>query len=122
MKSKATILIGLVACVLFAFGVNRYILSGPRSPLIGFDSEIQNSYGAVKIGDSLTQVTQRLGVPGKKGTTFLLPQREGFEEEFRRAAESNAEIYYLWTNGGNWYYCIGFDSEEKVVIKSEGHS
>ena len=122
MKSKASIFIGLAALALFAYGVNRYILSGPRSPLIGFRPEIQSAYEAVKLGDSLAQVNQRLGVPRKTGTTLLLPQTQGFENEFRKAEESNAKIYYLWINGGNWYYSIGFDSSDRVVIKAEGNS
>lgn len=53
---------------------------------------------------------------------FCLPQKHGFEEQFEAASRSSAVEYLLWINGMNWYYCIGFDAEGKVVVKGEGHS
>ena len=120
MKTKLLIL--LLACALAAFGTYRYILSGPRSPLLGFDSNMQQAYDAIKIGDTFTEVRGRLGEPMKSGDHLLLPQQQGFEQEFRKSKDSNSKIYYLWINGSNWYYSIGFEGSDRVAHKAQGNS
>ena len=99
-----------------------FVLLGPRNPLMGFSFAMQRQFASVQTGDTELQVVQKLGVPSKKGATFLLPQRHGFESAFQKAEESNARMYYLWINGVNWFYCIGFDGAGKVAVKGEGHS
>lgn len=124
MKKPVVIILSFACAfaLIMGYAVNRYILGGPRSPLMGFCSEIQENYESIKVGYTIEQVIDRLGPPKRTGTSLLLPQKRGFEEYFRQADASNAEIYYLWMNGGNWFYSIGFDATSKVVIKAEGHS
>jgi hypothetical protein len=121
MKSSTkffAIIIG-IALVCFAISV---VLDGPRSSLAGFKKSRHQDFTSLQVGDSIQSVVQKLGPPLRSGDRFLLPQKQGFEEEFRKAELSESKTYSLWLNGSNWYYCIGFDADGKLVIKAEGHS
>ena len=98
------------------------VLQGPRSLFAGFDNRMQRHYEDISIGSSKITVIKALGEPGSISETFNLPQKQGFEHYFDAAERSTAVEYLLWTNGMNWYYCIGFDASEKAVVKGEGHS
>ena len=118
---KAAKIIGICALILFCVAAAE-ILRGPRSHLAGFDRARHRTYEAISIGSSKGAALQGLGEPLRQERTFCLPQRHGFEEQFEAAERSSAVEYALWHNGINWYYCIGFDSHGKVVIKGEGCS
>ncbi len=49
------------------------------------------------------------------------PGHPGFEESLAIAEGSKAIVFCLWTNGINWYYCIGFDEKNQLVTKAEGN-
>lgn len=110
------------AFVLLAGLVVTEVLRGPRSFLAGFDRGMHARYERISEGRSKESVVDDLGEPRSRSEQFNLPQRRGFERLFEAAEESSAVEYYLWINGMNWYYCIGFDSGGAVVIKGEGHS
>lgn len=124
MNIKKTALVSLVVILVsialyFAYG---FISGGPRSRLMGFEPEKQKYYNSIEIGMPKSQVLDALGTQRSIEKRFALPQRKGFEESFKRAELSNSVEYYLWMNGTNWYYCIGFDENNNVSTKGEGNS
>ncbi len=123
MKRKRSIAAGALLAF-FTLGVlgTLEVLRGPRSVFFGFDRNLQKSYEAISPGAEKWQAMAALGQPWQTKDVFCLPQRHGFENYFEAAERSSAVEYLLWINGTNWFYCIGFDSEGKVVVKGEGHS
>ena len=91
--------------------------------LMGFDRSVQLAFDRLVFGVSLDEArTQLKSDPIRNSAECCLPQRHGFEAEFERAERSTATVYYLFKNGTNWYYCLGFDSEGLLVVKTQGHS
>lgn len=97
-----------------------WLLINPRGLLV-LDRSMDREYQRLELGSSTKEAIERLGPPKSEGPTFLLPQRGGFEDAFERAEHSAGIAFYLWTNGPNWYYCLGFDNEGGLVVKEEGH-
>ena len=120
-RRKFFVVAALFALVLLGVGINEF-LRGPRSIFAGFDRSAQRDYEMVLIGMSRHEVLLSLGEPRTKTDFFNLPQKKGFEHHFKEAEQAKGVIFYQWINGMNWYYCIGFDAEGKVVVKGEGHS
>lgn len=120
-KRKFTIGFLLAFVVLAGFALTEF-LRGPRSFIFGFDRGMHPSYEKISKGMSKKSVVDALGEPLVKTDEFNLPQKHGFEHHFDAAERSSAVEYYQWINGGNWFYCVGFDSSGAVVIKGEGHS
>lgn len=119
--TRGRIITAAVVVLASALAVAEF-LRGPRSMFFGFDRGMQGRYEDFSIGSSRDAAIESLGAPLSKSATFRLPQRKGFERYFDEAERSNAVDYLLWINGGNWYYCIGFDAAGKAVVKGEGHS
>ncbi len=118
---KVTIAVMLAAAAQVGVAVID-IFVGPRGFLGGFDRGMQARYERISEGESKKLVVDSLGEPLAKSDEFNLPQRHGFEHFFDAAKKSPAVEYYLWVNGSNWFYSIGFDSTGRVVIKGEGNS
>jgi hypothetical protein len=116
---KWLVAVAVAAAILL---VGREVLRGPRSVFAGFKREMQARYERVQIGTSKTEVLAALGQPKRVEPTFCLPQELGFEKLFEAAKRSGSTEYHLWTNGCNWYYCIGFDRDGRVSMKGEGNS
>lgn len=124
-KRKVTIGISRAAGALVGFVLMVVLLDvliGPRGILGGFDRGMHARYEKITVGESKKSVVDAIGEPQDKSDVFNLPQRHGFEQLFDAAEKSPAVEYYLWINGANWYYCIGFDSAGTVVIKGAGNS
>ena len=112
MTSLVLIIIASVVIAPFAFDA-----------LMGFDRSIQLDFERLILGVSLDEAKAQLkSDPIRKSAECCLPQRHGFETEFERAERSTATIYYLFKNGANWYYCLGFDSDGLLVVKTQGNS
>ena len=111
----------LAFVVLAGFAVTE-VLRGPRSFIAGFDQGMHANYERIPMGETMQSGVDSLGEPRAKTSKFNLPQRHGFENHFEAAERSSAVEFYQWSNGVNWYYCVGFDSSGTVVIKGEGHS
>lgn len=120
MNRNRVIVAGVVAAILVLAG--REILRGPRSTLAGFNRATDAKYQTIRIGAPKAEVLAVLGQPIRTEPVFCLPQRHGFEKLFAAADRSASTEYYLWINGMNWYYCIGFDRNGAVSMKGEGHS
>lgn len=118
MQRMVKSLIVAFAVVVFLIAVLPY----GKDLLFGFDRKLHSRFVELRPGVSATDVLKVLGDPIRIENECCLPQRHGFDAEFRRAEESDAVQYMLWRNGINWYYCIGFDKSESLVVKLEGHS
>lgn len=93
--------------VLAGFAVTE-VVRGSRSLMAGFDRGMHAKFEKISEGKSQKLVVTALGEPRAKTDEFNLPQKRGFEHHFDAAKRSSAVEYYQWTNGMNWYYCIGF--------------
>lgn len=123
MTTKRKFTVGfLLAFAVVAGLAGIEVLRGPRSFFAGFDRGMHANYEKIAKGETKSSVVDALGEPRARTDEFNLPQRQGFEDQFKAAEGSSAVEYYQWINGMNWYYCIGFDSFGAVVIKGEGHS
>ncbi len=110
----------LVAIILVA--IPLALLPRGCDMLMGFDRSVHTQVHDLKAGAKKSSIVTLLGEPLKTDSVCCLPQRRGFEDEFSRAEKSNAVEFYLWRNGMNWYYCIGFDENDELVVKIEGCS
>ncbi len=119
-RIRTIVVISTIAAVMFLGG--REFLLGPRSRFAGFDRGMQKAYATIRIGDDKSNLLAAFGQPHRVAPTFCLPQPQGFEQLYEEARRSASVEYYLWINGMNWYYCIGFDSNGKVAMKGEGNS
>ena len=121
MKRKIIIGISFAGFIVLGF-VMLEIFLGPRGLFSEFDRSIHAKYQSISEGQDKKQVMNDLGKPFAKNSKFNLPQRQSFEHFFEAAEKSSAVEYYLWVNGSNWYYCVGFDATGAVITKGEGHS
>lgn len=90
--------------------------------MMQFDRGLHRQVQRLEDGTPKTEIIALLGEPIKTNAECCLPQQNGFEDEFASAAKSTAVKYFLWRNGVNWYYCIGFDEDDKLVVVLEGCS
>ena len=82
---------------------------------------MQVRFSGLVIGDSRTIAIDRLGPPMSSGSGFAR-QLETYTEELANSQKSGSVEYLVWRNGVNWYYCIGFDADGRIIFKAEGHS
>ena len=122
MKSPSPTRVFLVTAIAVVAFLLWQVARGPRSLLLGFSWAKQHRFETMQIGASKATVLGELGSPRHASHTCNLPQRQGFEEAFRRAEQSGAVEFLLWNNGGNWFYCVGFDTHGQLVFAGEGHS
>lgn len=81
--------------------------------LDGFGSK----FAKVKSGQSREQVVALLGKPARRSESFVLPQREHYEQLFQEAAESRAVRYLYWDTGIDEVAVVGLDPDSRVVFK-----
>lgn len=119
-KTRFSLKTLIVAILVFA--ISLVFIPRGYNMLMGFDRSLHNKFKSLEIGTAREDVIATLGEPIATSADCCLPQRLGYESEFARATKSSAVKYYLWRNGMNWYYCLGFDESSKLVFVSEGHS
>jgi|GEM_PF-1792478 len=91
--------------------------------LMRFDRSTQLAFDTLPMGIKLDEAKKRLGSDSiREADLCCLPQRLGFEPEFERAVKSPASRFYLFRNGVNWYYCLGFDADGHLVVTGQGCS
>jgi len=111
--------------IAFAVILGSYVFAYPyaRDALMQFDRTAQRTFDSLPMGISLDDASARLGSdPIRDAPECCLPQRHAFETEFERAENSNAVHFCLYRNGINWYYCLGFDSDGRLVVTGQGCS
>jgi len=94
-----------------------------RDALMQFDRGAQRTFDTLAMSITLDEATALLGSdPIRDAADCCLPQRHAFESEFERAENSAAVHFYLYRNGINWYYCLGFDADGRLVVTGQGCS
>jgi hypothetical protein len=84
------------------------------------DRAFWKKFHAVPIGTTEADLLQRLGPPHDAGRTFYLGQPEGFEEQYREAAESNSVRFVFWHIDIDVVCAIGLDEQDRVAYKACG--
>ncbi len=83
--------------------------------------EFKKDFQEVAIGMRRQEVERHLGAPDYTSDEFHLGQREGFEDAYERAAQSEAQYYLSWHRWIDYVFTIGFnESNEAVVVESGG--
>jgi len=67
-----------------------------------------------------TEVFKRIGDPVSSNTQFDVGPYELNKPEYAKTNGVNARVFYTWFNGVGWIYCLGFDSNDCLVVKGEG--
>lgn len=109
-KTKWLIAISIVGCVVFLH--LGYILIQPFY--------FARSFETISVGMTKDEVVQKLGRPNDQSEIFHLGQYEGYEKEYERAKGSNSKYYLFWWKGIDITFTVGFDEEDKVVLKASG--
>jgi len=119
VKPRTKVLLVAGAAVLAVAGGILGVRSiGDR--ILGFDREFHARFAKVQTGMSEAEVLRLLGSPLKESDQFHLGQREGFEEEYARAAASGAKRFLIWRNGVDVFYAVGLNDSGGVVVASHG--
>jgi hypothetical protein len=82
--------------------------------------EFQRKLATVSVGMAETDVVRRLGPPHDRGTRFYLGQPDGFEKEYREAAESASVRFLFWNTDIDVVCAVGFDVQDQVAYKACG--
>jgi len=117
MKNRFLIMFAIVA----GFGVA--VVPYARDVMMRFDRSAQRAFESLPMGITIDEASEHLGAkPIRDASQCCLPQRRAFEGEFERAEKSDAVHFYLFQNGVNWYYCLGFDADGRLVVTGQGAS
>jgi hypothetical protein len=82
--------------------------------------KFEKAFGQIAIGMERDEIERRLGPPDHIGDEFRLGQREGSEDAYQRAAESDAQYYLIWHRWVDMVFTIGFNAEDKAVVIESG--
>ena len=121
MKPSKTLLTFAVITIIVGYLSYIYILPGPKSPLMGYQYSQQQTFSAIEIGASKTQLLKLLGEPlhiQKNFSREIMHQKSNFTSEHL----AQCIEYITFNNGGNWFYCFGIDKNGIVILKADGHS
>ena len=88
--------------------------------LEGIDRKADRAFRSLRVGMTKAEVFGRMVVwPIWTNSQFTLGQYEGNEKEYAKTNGVNAEVFYTWDNG-DVFYCIGFDRNDRMVVKGRG--
>jgi hypothetical protein len=87
----------------------------------GFDRKQDRAFNSLRTGMSKADVIARMGsAPLWTNSEFTLGQYEGNEKEYARTNGRDAQVFYTWGNGIDWFYCVGFDGRDGLIVKGQG--
>jgi hypothetical protein len=101
----------LLACLAFVIDL---VITTPE------DREFRSRFGGVAPGISEAEVVNLLGPPDERSREFFLAQRSGFEDAYRRAAESGSAYFLVWHREIDLVYSVGIDSDGNVTLAEVG--
>ena len=82
---------------------------------------MDRAFNKLEAGFMRADVLEKMGrAPNLTNTTFTLGQRNGYESEYAKTNGLKIALFYTWVNGIDHYYCVGFNDEDKLVVKGQG--
>jgi hypothetical protein len=103
----ASILLAIL-CVCFLFRV----ISG--------EFQFTQKFRDIELGSPVSDAVTKLGPPTEISDEFRLGQKQGFEDAYLRAENSNSETFYIWSCCIDMTYTLGVDSKGNVVLAEYG--
>jgi len=104
----------LVAILIFLFAATNWFITSSDN------KDFQSRYNKIEPGMPESAVVSLLGTPHKRSSEFYLGQREGSEEAYERAENSEATRYLMWHRETDVVYTVGLNAEGNVVIIEAG--
>jgi len=115
----AAVVSQVLIIVVLVFGL-RWGCNRVLDHLDGTDIKQDRSYNSLRNGMRKADVFASMGEPPIwTNSEFTLAQYQGNEKEYGRAKGVQAQVFYTWRNG-EWFYCVGFDTNGLVVVKGKG--
>lgn len=114
-------LLAAVLIVGLGFGSMVFLIT-PKGFLMGYDRAVQEDFDSIAVGMEKSEVVDLLGKPRDTLSEFPFSWLSGPDSHLSEKKRELCVEYLLWGNGGNWFYCIGFDTKGRVIEKAEGHS
>jgi hypothetical protein len=114
---------------LFSFAVFLVLMTMimDRLIVVSEDKKFKVQYAEIEIGMTESMVISMLGAPDEHLTEFSLgegegeEEREGYEDAYKRAAESEAVEYLSWHIGFGSIYVVGFNKDgTAAVLETDG--
>ena len=97
------------------------LLPHPRSFWLVYEGRRQFAYEQISVGATRQEAIELLGQP--RSTESYFSREIAYRKSEFKSDELEACVEFsVWNNGGNWFYCLGFDDNGKVVLKAEGNS
>jgi outer membrane protein assembly factor BamE (lipoprotein component of BamABCDE complex) len=114
-----TLFILITACAMLIAASS--LLPHPRSFWMGYDSKSQQAFDQIEAGQPKERALKLLGEPRATSPSF---SREiaYCESDFKPAEIAQCCEFVVWSNGSNWFYCIGIDKNGIIVLKAQGNS
>lgn len=116
----STLLLTVAISAVLVAGV-AIVLPGPRSIWMGYKPQRHRQYQKIQIGQNIQSAIDLLGEPISRETYFSR-QLSAFKEDVPTVELAKCVEFLTWNNGGNWFYCVGIDQDDKITIKIDGHS
>jgi hypothetical protein len=112
MLKKLTITIGILLALICGLGVLLSVSTG--------EFQFTWKFTDIELGTPVADAVAKLGPPAEITDEFRLGQKEGYEDAYHRAENSNAETFYIWTRSVDMTHTLGVDSNGNVVLAEYG--
>lgn len=101
-------------------GVIALLLVAQASCTNSEDRKFYEAFEAIPVGTEEGALVKLLGPAEEVGKEFRLGQKQGFEEQYRAAAESASVRYAFWHREADVVCAIGLDARARVAYKACG--
>ncbi len=120
MRILVKVGLGFVGALVLLAGCCLVIVGPVGDYVLGVDEGLAPSFDRIEKGMSREKVVTLMGSPDSESTRFHLSQYEGFELEYAIAATSRAHYYLFWHQPIDVTFAVGFDEQDRVVVKAAG--
>jgi len=110
------LVLGVIVAIMY-HGIVNYIEHSPEYKEVQAFEKLFNS---LSLGDSEEKVKRVLGEADRIETEFRLGQKEGFENSYARAENSNSVRYLVYFKGIDIVYSVGINQAGNVSLVESG--
>ena len=82
--------------------------------------EFTSKFEEIKLGSPISKAVLLLGEPQEITNEFRLGQLQGYEEAYKKAKQSGAVSYYIWSCCIDKTYTIGVNTNKNIVVAEYG--